>query len=537
MSRIDRCLWGLIICVAGTSALQARESLAVGHQAIFKTGERCIACHSNLVGPSGEDVSIGYAWRASMMAHSSRDPYWRAAVRREVMDHKHAQEQIEDTCATCHMPMARVEANRRGERARVLANVAASDVALSHDGVSCTVCHQIRGDNFGSPASFDGGFSIDTHTSGKAREIFGPFNVDQGRRSVMQSATRFVPAEAPHVQQSELCATCHTLYTHALNEAGEQIGTLPEQVPYLEWTHSEYRATRSCQSCHMPQVARDVPISSVLGQPRAGLSQHVFEGGNAFMLRILNKYRDELGVSALPQELDLAARRTVDFLTGQTARLKIDSVQRLGARLKVSVSIENLSGHKLPTAYPSRRAWLHLVVRDTGGNVLFESGALRPDGSIVGNDNDGDGGRFEPHHALIEQAGQVQIYESIMADQAGRVTTGLLSGVRYVKDNRLLPRGFEKTTAPADCAVVGDASTDEDFVGGRDRVAYAIDVGGAEVPLRVEAELLFQTISYRWANNLKAYDAVETRQFVSYYEETAVESAVRLASDTVITAD
>ena len=28
--------------------------------------------------PSGEDVSIGVAWRATMMANSSRDPYWQA---------------------------------------------------------------------------------------------------------------------------------------------------------------------------------------------------------------------------------------------------------------------------------------------------------------------------------------------------------------------------------------------------------------------------------------------------------------------------
>ena len=52
------------------------------------------------------------------------------------------------------------------------------------------------------------------------------------------------------------------------------------------------------------------------------------------------------------------------------------------------ISIENLGGHKLPTAYPSRRVWLHLTVRDSRGNALFESGALHPDGSIEGNDND-----------------------------------------------------------------------------------------------------------------------------------------------------
>ena len=113
--------------------------------------------------PSGEDISIGSAWRASMMANSARDPYWQAAVRREVMDHPTAQAEIEDTCATCHMPMARV--HRRdgalGFGIRELERAAdEAERALAHDGVSCNVCHQIRADNLGAAASFSGGFVI-----------------------------------------------------------------------------------------------------------------------------------------------------------------------------------------------------------------------------------------------------------------------------------------------------------------------------------------------------------------------------------------
>src|SRR5207253_1713736 len=54
---------------------------------LFKTGDNCMACHNSLTAPSGEDVSIGIAWRASIMANSARDPYWQAGVRREIIDH------------------------------------------------------------------------------------------------------------------------------------------------------------------------------------------------------------------------------------------------------------------------------------------------------------------------------------------------------------------------------------------------------------------------------------------------------------------
>src|SRR5262245_7601934 len=74
---------------------------------LFEPSDRCMACHNNLVTPAGEDVSIGQSWRGSMMANSSRDPYWQASVRRETIDHPRAKDAIEDECSKCHMPMMR----------------------------------------------------------------------------------------------------------------------------------------------------------------------------------------------------------------------------------------------------------------------------------------------------------------------------------------------------------------------------------------------------------------------------------------------
>src|SRR5258708_39026434 len=80
----------------------------------FQTSDRCIACHNGMITSSGEDISIGLDWRASLMANSARDPYWQASVRREIIDHPSARVPIEEGCADCHMPMARTEANLRG---------------------------------------------------------------------------------------------------------------------------------------------------------------------------------------------------------------------------------------------------------------------------------------------------------------------------------------------------------------------------------------------------------------------------------------
>jgi hypothetical protein len=251
------------------------------------------------------------------------------------------------------------------------------------------------------------------------------------------------------------------------------------------------------------------------------------------MLRLLNRFRGELAVAAPAQELDASANGTVRQLQRDTAELVLAQALRAAGALELDVDVRNLTGHKLPTGYPSRRVWLHVTVRDAAGKTLFESGAIDARGSIAGNDNDTDPQRFEPHYEEIQSADQVQIYESMMADSAGRLTTGLLQGLTFVKDNRLLPRGFDKASAEPDIAVRGNAAADADFRAESDRVRYRINVGAGTGPLQVEVSLRYQPISFRWANNLRSYDAAEPRRFVAFYDSMAASSSLELARATV----
>ena len=161
--------------------------------------------------------------------------------------------------------------------------------------------------------------------------------------------------------------------------------------------------------------------------------------------------------------------------------------------------------------------------------MVFESGALNSDGSIQGNDNDADPAHFESHYRTLTSSDQVEIYESILGDSAGHVTTGLLSAVGYLKDNRLLPAGFRKDTAERDIAVIGDAADDPNFTDAGSLVRYSVALGSAPGPLHIEAELWYQPIGFRWAQNLGPYQAAEPRRFVGYYESMASGSAVLLA--------
>jgi hypothetical protein len=504
---------------------------------MFAPSSDCLACHNNLVTPSGEDVSIGASWRGTMMANAARDPYVHASVRREVIDHASRADHIEDECATCHLPAARQVAHAAGGQGKVFVHLskAAAEQGtaidrLARDGVTCTVCHQIAADGLGTPATFNGNFVIAPALANGKRRAFGPVAIDAGRRRIMHSVSGFEQEQAPHIRQSELCATCHTLITEAIGPDGRAIGSLPEQMNYQEWRHSAFFGEeRSCQSCHMPPVRGPVRIASVLGDDRDSLSRHTFVGGNAFMLRLMNRYRAELGVEATSAELEATARATVRQLEQDTATVSVERASMADGITAVDVVVKNLTGHKFPTGYPSRRAWLHVTMRDAQGRTLFESGRVTETGLIEGNTSDEAAATFEPHYEEITRADEVQIYESIMGTPAGAPTTGLLQATQYLKDNRLLPRGFEKRTAAPEIAVIGGAAGDGDFTGDGDRVRYRIRLPGVA---SVDVELRYQPVGYRWAQNLAAYDAPEPRRFVGYYNALAQFASVVVARAT-----
>ncbi len=517
----------LFLLVVALATVVARAPAAAP---LFAGSDRCLACHNGMITPLGEDVSIGFAWRGSIMANAARDPYWQAAVRRETIDHAGATSRIEDECAACHMPMTRFQARAAGGTGEVFSRLRDP---LAMDGVSCSLCHQLQ--NGGPGLEHDGDFRIDSLRPWGERLVYGPYDVPPPRANIMHSATGFRPARARNVETSELCSTCHTLYTTPIEAdgagpGGKAAAPFPEQVPYLEWRASAYAGEKTCQACHMTFTNEAVAAASVLGEPRR-FARHGFQGANFFMLAMLQRYATELGVAARPQELSLSRQRTLELLESEAAALSIGRADIHNGRLEVEVAVTNRAGHKLPTAYPSRRAWLRFVVTDAAGRRLFASGELRPDGSIAGNDNDRDPLAFEPHHLVIEAAEQVQIYESVLGDAHGRVTTGLLAAARYLKDNRLLPRGFDKRAAPEDCAVRGDAADDPDFQGGSDRVVYRVALPpGAAGPLQVDVELLYQPIGFRWAHNLDRYvSAAEPARFVRYFDAMSAGSATALA--------
>ncbi len=511
--------------------------LPVAQGEFFSTSGVCATCHSNIRDEDGAEISLDAYWRSTMMANAARDPYWQASMQAEVLSNSQYTSVIEDKCATCHMPMANFTLGSQGEDSQVLGadGLLSADHdlhAFALDGVSCAVCHQIRETGLGTAASYSGGFVIDTELRAPDRIIFGPYTIGEGQARIMQSGSGYRPEQGLHITQSELCATCHTLYTPTVDAIGAFVGEFPEQVPYFEWFYSDFRRTSSCQDCHMPEAQGGAKIANTSRVLRSPFLLHNFVGGNVYILEIMKAFSEEIGMTASSDHLQATIDRTLDQLQNRTATVSLENVRIAGTRIYADVVVENLAGHKFPTGFPARRAWIHFVVTDVGGQVVFESGAYNPDGSIVGNDNDDDPSMMEPHYLAVVQPSQVQIYEAVLQDTERKVTTTLLEAAAYRKDNRLLPSGFEKSAPYEDIAVRGEAREDVNFVGGGDEVEFIAQVGNGAGPFTVQVELLYQSVGFRWAENLNAIDDPIIANFGDFYEAVP-NMPVVIARDTI----
>ena len=242
---------------------------------------------------------------------------------------------IESTCAICHMPMASTQAKADGTASSILNNGFANHPnglnKAAMDGVSCSLCHQIQGSNLGQPGSFTGNYQIDTSSSAPNRIEYGPYL--NPLQTPMQSTVGFTPTQGAQVGSAGLCATCHTVYTPVIDSQGKVSGTFPEQVTYLEWLNSVYGDNPSqqltCQACHMPAASGAAAISNnpTTLTPRSPFYQHIFVGGNSFMLSLMENNINSLGITASSSQMQATAQLT-DEPAGNRRRQNIDCKQR-----------------------------------------------------------------------------------------------------------------------------------------------------------------------------------------------------------------
>jgi hypothetical protein len=509
--------------------------------AMFVTSDQCLGCHSassiNMALPP-VNLSPYTEWRASLMGLAGRDPVFHAQLAWEKSRQTQHTSFFDQTCYRCHGVMGRrqieIDSGKPFEHSMIYALPGQPNAkygALARDGVSCAACHHISPEGLGAPSTYTGQFE-----TGPAGELYGPYE----RVAVlpMQNALGVTPAFGAHIKSSALCGSCHTVVLPVFDRRGRKVKEIYEQTTYLEWRNSVYqnerepvsKDARTCQDCHMPTTYENrelvfrianvqddsypeadhrAPDDQVTPVPRKPYSRHTLMGINLFTLAMFQQFSDLLGIrksdymygEGVPG-LQTAHDSALELAQKETATISVTSVKRARGALDVAVRVVNLAGHSFPSGVEFRRAFIELQILDAAGKALWASGRTSALGVILEGTTDEPlktefVTEIQPHHQVITREDQVQIYEELVVDTEGKVTTSFVALDRPIKENRLQPRGWRHDGPDAELTEpLAEAAKDPDYRdgGGSDSLIYRIPLAAIPGAKSVTATLYYQSI-------------------------------------------
>ena len=508
--------------------------IPIDSNVLFPTAKTCGGCHGHdpngnaMVTGDGTDVNTYDDWRSTMMANAARDPFWRAKVSHEILVNPAHSLELQDKCTSCHAPAGHYQAKLHDHKQfYTLADMYADTLGL--DGVTCQACHAqspaLLGDLHSGQLNFDTNY---------IRVAYGPYEFVFD--PPMHEFVGITPIYSEHIFDAGLCAGCHTLITNTVDNNGNFTGsTFVEQATYHEWLNSRYDEEHdnvTCQGCHMPRIDDAVVISANYQflTNKFPFALHELAGANVTMLRLMKENRTALGINAQPEHFDSTIAATLRMLQHKTLDMTLETGVLHGDSAHFNVKLVNKAGHKFPSGYPSRRAWIEFEVKDQTGNIVFHSGRMNPDFSLPDEDIN-----FEPHFDLIDNPNQVQIYELVPGDVNGLFTNVLERCHAGVKDNRLVPQGFSQNDPVYDTTqVIGAALDDPDFhlETGSDAVHYRIPTDNYTGFLTVTARVWYQSLPPKWMAPIFEYSSPEIDAFKAMFD--AADKAPVLVAERIL---
>ncbi len=424
--------------------------------------------------------------------------------------------------------------------------------------------------------------SQDEFKTGPPNEVYGPFK--DAIPLPMKNGLGIEPKDTPQdqIESSALCGSCHTILLPVYTKDGvpvQEHGTpklFYEQATYIEWLNSDFQNEikplgadpQTCQHCHMPTdykgnklsykianiedntfppIAFRAPDKDITMELRDPFYRHTLLGINLFALEMFGQFRTDLGLYQTDPMLpnpdqttsshDTAVASSLD-LAAKSAKVNILSAKKANGSLQADVEVVNLAGHSLPSGVGFRRAFLSFRVLDSRGRTLWVSGNTSADGVIV----DGAGKplvteffgpaqqKFQVHHWKdnpITSEDQVEIYEELVVNPEGRLTTSFLSLDQRVKDNRLQPKGWKPNGPYAGETKAVGTGADPSYTNGSGSsiVRYAIPLNArTSQAAQVQATLYYQTIPpYYLRQRKETGEGSDTQRLLQFTQQLKVE--------------
>jgi tetratricopeptide (TPR) repeat protein len=354
------------ISLPGNAALEGGGFLQAS---AFPDAAYCGHCHQEAY----------HEWRQALHSNSFRTPFYRTSV--NILIRAKGIE-FSRHCDSCHNPV--------GMLAGALTQDSTLDRSFDRDGLTCTTCHSIQSvqTKLGNGSFVMGVPAVMVDEQGTRipgivpdSEIFA--HLDRHSKAVMQD----------FYHTSEFCSACHKANLPPLLNGYKWIRAF---TAYDEWQNSKFSQRNpltfysgdytTCQGCHMEREAIGMPD---YGAKHGTLASHRWLAGN----------------TAVPfyYGFDEQLSKTIDFLKSgnylniDLFALKLDSAGEMiaplgsmpftlkrGETVEAYVVIQNKNiGHSLiPEVRDLYEAWTQFTVKDLSGATVYESGFLKPDGSL-----------------------------------------------------------------------------------------------------------------------------------------------------------
>lgn len=332
----------------------------------FHPSERCSSCHARVVDE----------WQSSMHAHALTSPVMVAQnnlAHREILVGQSSPDP-QHVCVNCHGPLATALA--RSPLLPFEAQGALAEAALVKEGVTCSVCHQWRGE----PATALAGSTSFQRGLVPGRTFFGRYDDAVGNAYHRSEATELFR------EPSQLCRNCHSVQYDRNGDGKIERGTdLVLQTLFDEWQDFAKAGGAGCVDCHMPIVP---------GSRAAETASIPLEQDSEAPPRVLRSHRfvavDYPIDDPATRDLGRAEREALLRSAGSLA-VERGKLVTSGGKVTFEVSVHNSgTGHNLPGGFAFvRQMWLEVSLLDDGGRLLASSGRLaRPsddlcDGTVL----------------------------------------------------------------------------------------------------------------------------------------------------------
>ncbi|MEQ1904876.1 MAG: tetratricopeptide repeat protein [Pirellulaceae bacterium] len=330
--------------------------------------EYCAQCHAE----------IAQQWRGSAHRFSSmNDPIYEKTI--SVLQQNRKPEAMH-FCGGCHDPLVLLTGNMEGEFTR--------DTPNAHQGITCLACHAVvevrdRRGNAGYVVAPPEHYPYYGSSDPKEQQL----NLDLIRAKPEKHKASFLKE---FHRTSEFCLTCHkTFLTEPVNHYRWKRGA----NDYDAWFDSNaglnnaltfYNAkeVKSCQECHMPDVASQDPAA------KDGLARdHTFPGSNSALPTFHNKPEWLEKTKAITKDVvkvDIFSAIDANQLEPENRIYPLDRPDARfapGSEMRVEVLVKNTKvGHMFPGGTMDiNEPWLEFIVADESGKPLLASGLLSSD--------------------------------------------------------------------------------------------------------------------------------------------------------------